>query len=139
MEVNDLKANININITMDPKTISDLLCCAFEGGSNYWYEITGYEFREGVSYADFKEGGQFTDPDCYYHPCQIIPLHEGCSVLISDEDQVTKLNRDNLVRGLEVLANKYPHHYKNIGSDEEDADTGDAYLQCCLFGDIIYG
>lgn len=144
----NLDIKVHVPMTVKATVIGNLLCCAFEGGSNYWYEIDGYEFPDGISYEDFREGGRFTDPKNYFHPAQIIPLHAGCSVLIADRETEVEpgenrphhsLDRDNLIRGLEVLAAKYPHHYSDILAENEDADTGDAYLQCCLFGEIVYG
>jgi hypothetical protein len=40
--------------------------------------------------------------------------------------------------GLKVMAEKYPHHWQDFVSENDDAITGDVFLQCCLFGEIVY-
>lgn len=133
--------NIAIETTIPDERISGLLCCAFEGGSNYWYMIEDYEFPEGVSRSDFQEGGRFTNPECYWHPSQIIPLHAGCTVIIGDTVQEGnhRLDRKAVEKGLQVMASSHPRHYADFVAENDDAETGDVFLQCCIFGDVIYG
>jgi len=38
-----------------------------------------------------------------------------------------------------VMHDDYPSHYGDAISENDDAGTGDVYLQCCLFGEVIYG
>lgn len=121
--------------------LSGLLCAAFEGGSNYWYSIERYEFPEGVEYKDFQEGGSLTNPGTYWHPSQLIPLHPGCAVIITDTVQggEHKLDREKLNKGLGMMASLHRRHFDDLISGQDDADTGDVFLQCCLFGDVYYG
>jgi hypothetical protein len=44
-----------------------------------------------------------------------------------------------MAKGLQVMAEKYPVHFNNFDSDNFDAETGDVFLQCSLFGEIVYG
>ena len=44
-----------------------------------------------------------------------------------------------LRRGLQVLADKYPRIAGAIVSEDSDAASGDALLQCAILGDVIYG
>jgi hypothetical protein len=37
------------------------------------------------------------------------------------------------------MADKYPRHIADILSENDDATTGDVFLQLCLFGDVVYG
>ena len=37
------------------------------------------------------------------------------------------------------LHDQYPHHYANAITEDHDAETGDVYLQLCLFGELIFG
>lgn len=141
------------NITVTDKQISGMLTNAFEGGSNYWYHIEDYRFAPGIKYADFCDSrvqgigaiGRFCDPDCYFHPCQLIPLQAGCAVIISDrsgeaeEEKTYELNREAINRGIQIMATKYLRHFADLMNENDDADTGDVFLQCCIFGDVIYG
>jgi hypothetical protein len=127
-------------IEVDNEKIKGILCCAFEGGVNYWAEIEDYEIVKGCTYEDFRKDGKFQTKD-YWHPCQIIPLVEGCAVIVKDveADKLLTLNLQAIHKGIEVMAKKYPQHFGNFLSENSDAVTGDVFLQCCLFGEIIYG
>ena len=39
----------------------------------------------------------------------------------------------------QIMADKFPRHFANILNENDDAETGDVFLQCCLWGDIVYG
>lgn len=59
----------------------------------------------------------------------------------SDGDQEVHfaLTDEALVAGFEIMMEKYDHLAGDIISEEGDAITGDAFLQCVVFGEIIYG
>lgn len=122
--------------------VGDLLCTAFEGGSNYWYRIEDFvepsELRSHGQLGDGPEGEIFRHID--------YPLSLGGALMVSDfngcdgEDPRTeRLDRASIVKGLEVFRLKYPHHYTNWIEENDDAETGDVFLQCCLFGELVYG
>jgi hypothetical protein len=37
------------------------------------------------------------------------------------------------------MVEKYPRHYADFKDGDEDASTGDVFLQCCIFGEVVYG
>lgn len=134
-------ATIQVNITKDQ--ISNLLCSAFEGGSNYWCGIAGYEYPEGKTRDDFE----------FRH---IEVVLAGGKVFLFDADQDTSnkkytkeekerwtLTFEKLIKGLQVMADLKPgeggHHFPNLMRENDDSETADVYLQCCLFGEIVYG
>ena len=111
--------------------VEDLIVGAFEGGSNYWYS------------ADIQrnEDNQKTE---YYK----LPFIEGCSITIWDaQDNTPTLNgtpkfildKDAIEKGLKIMAKRYDWHFKNFIDENDDSTTADAFLQCCVFGDIIFG
>jgi hypothetical protein len=136
------------------KRIQDLLCCAFEGGSNYWYTIV-----EFVKPAELKvrteEGEIFRHLD--------YPVNEGGAVVVGDreewypyrmekeraehlkesfdkpEPKKYRLDLEAIDRGLQLMADKYPRHFADFVGENEDASTGDVFLQLCLFGELVYG
>lgn len=129
------------------ETIKNVLCCGFEGGVGYWCRIEGYEYTASLIAADFSEGGKMQG-DHYWHPCQLVPLVGGCAVICGDlenpdakdDPKQHRLDRAALQRGLEVMSSKYPRHFANMLDDCRcDAETGDVFIQCCLFGEIVYG
>jgi hypothetical protein len=134
------------NVNIPEQRLKDLICCGIEGGIGYWAEIYDYEFGSGFSSKDFLEGGKMTDPKNYWHPSQLIPFVKGCSVVLQQTDveageeaDVWRLNRQALVDGLTIMMNKYPRHAANFLDENEDAETGDVFIQCCLLGEIVYG
>jgi hypothetical protein len=123
--------------TLTAEQISDVLCSALEGGSNYWYRIEG---REEPTTWEFDSEPKCGDSQHWRHD---YPLSPGGALLISDTEDpdrgTMRLNSDAIQQGLNVLAEKYPTHLAAILDESGDAETGDALLQCCLFSDIIYG
>ena len=134
-----------IKTTISKKRIQNLLVGALEGGSNYWYSINRYVFPDGITHQDFREGGKFTDPHDYFHSSEIIPLTEGCSVIIDAEDYLAPdgkewtLNLESIQRGLNIFEEKSPYEYGRFITEDDDAGTSDVFLQLCLFGEIVFG
>ena len=138
---------------MNKDMMRGLLCCALEGGSNYWYHgLAPHTLPEGVSYADFQEGGQFADPDEYWHPLELIATTPKCKVSLKADDygdesdpawdtesECFVFGLKELRAGLEVMRKKYPHHWKDHCDENSDATTGDVFLQCALFGELVFG
>jgi len=114
--------------------ISNLLCSAFEGGSNYWYIIEKFIEPKELSFR--------TDKDQVFRHLDY-PLNEGGALIIGDmedeDSEPKRLDLKAIQKGLQVMAKKYPKHMADFLNDNDDADTGDVFLQCCIFGDAIYG
>ena len=131
-----------VAINVSDKQIQNMLCNAFEGGSNYWIERTKYDYgTTGLKPKDFSDGGKMQDPKDYFHPLQIVPITEGCAVLIKqiDEDAWVRLDRAAIEKGCQVMAEKFPQHFADWMGENDDATTGDVFLQCCVFGELVYG
>lgn len=116
-------------VTFDDQRVQDLLCCALEGGSNYWYEITAFNYPNGLTKDDLE------------YPHLELPFRGGSLSIsdIEDGEPCGELNREACERGLQVMADKYPKHYADFLGENEDAETGDVFLQCALLGEIVYG
>jgi len=56
-----------------------------------------------------------------------------------DEYKESWLNCETIQRGLNLMADKYSSHLLDIVEGNEDASTSDVFLQCCLFGKVLYG
>jgi hypothetical protein len=118
--------------------IANLLCSAFEGGSNYWYRIIKFNKPKGKVWA-----GEDGDMAEFAHISY--PLSPGGSLIIAVEGDEAKaglkyrLSRKQLQSGLDAMRLRCPHHFANVINNNADAITGDVFLQCCLFGEAIYG
>ena len=44
-----------------------------------------------------------------------------------------------IAEGLKVMAQKYPKAWADFMAENDDAETGDIFLQCICFGEVIYG
>jgi hypothetical protein len=36
------------------------------------------------------------------------------------------------------MASKYPRHFADLLNDSADVNTANVFIECCLFGDVIY-
>jgi len=55
------------------------------------------------------------------------------------DDKFKPVNRETLVEGVKVMAEKYPERFAEMVEERDDADTGDCLLQCTVFGEQIFG
>jgi len=110
---------------MNKQLTEDLICDALEGGSNYWYMIVDH--NKNVTGCT------------YLHE---IPLRLNGYIAINhkEENGIPKiLCVASLKQGWRILEEKYPIHFNDAINDQHDATTADVFLQCCLFGEVIYG
>jgi Na+-transporting NADH:ubiquinone oxidoreductase subunit NqrC len=124
--------NFTVKTEITPKKLAGLLCSAFEGGVGYWCTIKGY--------AEPKGDVQTLLGDRVYKHVDF-PL-QGGAVICEDfytSDKTHRLNGKAIARGLQVMSAKYPKHFSDFLQDNYDALTGDAFVQCCLFGEVLYG
>ena len=60
---------------------------------------------------------------------------------LNDGEEPTKyhLTMDGVRKGLELMRDQYPRHYADLMEEEDDAVTGDVWLQLAVFGELVYG
>lgn len=134
---------MKVTTEIPDRLISDMIITALEQGCDYWACEAQY-FNNNLC------------PDRVSDKTED-PLNNLSRIVITeDEDgQKHKLNfsttisvgadthrvRDfsQLTNGLAIMADKYPYHYANVVGDNHDAETADVFIQCCLFGEIVYG
>lgn len=129
-----MKIQVKTEVDVSMTDLANLLCNAFEGGIGHWAVITGYTKPEKVWTGKDWESGT----PRYIH----YPLSEGGAVRLRDaEDEETEWTLDlpAIKRGLAIMAEKYPRHWKNFAEDYADAETGDVLVQCALMGELVYG
>ena len=128
------------DFTTNHEHLTDLLSVATYG--NYWPVIKAFK-------SD-NERGLFKDCDCREDKWAKA-LMEGKGVVVYDNYEMdselnegetpTKyhLTMDNVQKGLELMRDEYPHHYADLMEEEDDAITGDVWLQLAVFGELVYG
>lgn len=132
---------VNVLIKVTDEQVRGLLCSAFEGGSNYWIDSCEYEFASGLQYQDFRQGGSQQPPEEYWHPLQLVPLVDGCAVLVKDNEDFTvhRVDRTSIANALRLMQSKYPRHFADMMEETDDATTGNVFLQLCCFGEMVFG
>ncbi len=102
-------------------TLTKLLSSVFEGGpsagANKWHS-----FDDSCRIEDILEGGSAT-----------------VLVMGQDTERSYHLTLEGCLAGWQVMHDSYPQDWLKAVSDESDANVGDTFLQCCLFGEVIYG
>jgi hypothetical protein len=124
--------SVTIPLTVTIERIKDLLTSAFEGGSNYWIE----EAERVGEAQDRKQAPYLCDA----------PFVKDGYVRIKDEGDAINhnggwfnINPQTIKEGLEKMAAKYPKAWADFMNENDDAETADIFLQCCCFGEAIYG
>lgn len=131
----DTAITINRPVHITNHQIAGLLCTSFEGGSGYWanvdlaYNPTDAEMTDSETYGDWKGYAQY------------MVNHPDFKLTITDfeEEESYTLTLETLKKGLKVMAEKYTRHFDDFINENDDADTGDVFLQCAVFGEVIYG
>lgn len=111
--------------------IHDLLKEALEGGSRYWCEVDSL----------VKPTALWTDkPSTKKLDYPLSP--DGAIIIVpSDEEEPKKyrLDLNTIKSGLAIMAQKHPRCFSDFLTNDYDPSTADAFLQCCLFGELVYG
>jgi hypothetical protein len=136
--MDNVVTEISVKVSITKRRIADMLCCAFEGGSNYWYWIDKFIKPPKLEWQG--------DPEQVFQHLDY-PLNTGGALIISDKgsDEPVKskktyrLDLESITKGIQVMAEKEPRHFADFLGEDDDATTGDVFLQCCLFGEVIYG
>jgi len=155
---------MKVQIDFPDKTIWYNLVSAFEGGSNYWIDSIKLDLPDGFKKAEFAgyrdENGEsrktvdwypeLDDTDdlnelrekkLYIYSSQV-PLLGGSVIIDEGEDynhSPAPLNRESLAKGLQVMHDKFRRHFDDMINEHGDAITADVFLQCAVFGEVIYG
>ena len=128
------------DFTTNHENLVNLLSVATYG--NYWPIIRAFK-------SD-NERGLFKDCECREDKWAKA-LMEGKGVVVYDNYEMdSELNEgetptkhyitmENVQKGLELMRDEYPHHYADLMMEEDDAITGDVWLQLAVFGELIYG
>lgn len=143
----------SVTIPIPDARVSDLLCAGFEGGIGYW--ATRCDYVEPDNAAESLALTGVNDPKY-----MTLPLTGSGAVLLHDihdpwfEDHEDEPHRDEdgkclcphlrldsaaIDRGLVLLATTHRHLLAELLNDNEDAATGDNFIQLALMGEVRYG
>lgn len=108
---------MKIKIEIEDKRIVALLASAFDGGLfRHWCRV---EVADSLKRL-MRGTGAFT-------------------FVVHDTGKTHVLSRQAILAGVDTMIRKAPRHFGDWLADRDDAVTADVFLQCCLFGEVIYG
>jgi hypothetical protein len=121
-----------------------LLASGMEGGIGYWARIDRYKAPHRLAdpfagLTGFWRSEVFKH--IHYPLCQ--DGDAGVWLASSGEDWPETcqpyLTHAALLRGLETMARDEPRHFGDFLAKNDDATTADVFIQCCVFGKVIFG
>ena len=123
---------VKATVRIPEQKIHDMIVTAVEGGSNYWAKF--------VFPKDYKQK---------YQSYEQIPFsNDNIEVYDVETDELLGyLNRMSIKVGLQLMAYRKDmkgkqmpdRHFKNLATDNDDAETADVFMQLCVMGEIVYG
>lgn len=117
-------------------------------GMSYWSKSPDYWVRDDLSISDFLPGGKMQDPHDLWHWTELVPLQEGCALVLELREETrcwdgqvrdrVELDLAALRRGAQTMADKYPERFTELFDHGGDWVSADLFVQCCLFGELVY-
>lgn len=131
-----MTANIAVRVHVPLPLVHNAIIGAFEGGSTYWLHkadlINGFRRPESnlvwwghreVFENPFEFSAEFEDPK----------KEDG-----NDEGRRT-ISGLNIPPALQIMAEKYPRHFADLMSENDDATTHDVFMQCLVLNEVVFG
>lgn len=134
----------SINLKVTTAQVANLLTSAFEGGSNYWYRITKEVQPKVLIYREFRdetgELAKYATEFCL-NPEGALYISDEASGVERELKEPVKLDLETIRRGLVAFSQdkEMRHHFADFIKGNDDAETGDVFLQECIFSKVIYG
>lgn len=131
----DERANgFQCSIFIPFQRIADLVCTGWEGGM--------YGSASWIDTAVVVQGG-IKDGEPVEYSWEH-PLYNGVlSLTYGEEENDTQTKLFNIAsirqgwRLFQLPANR--HHFNDFMNENEDAITGDVFIQLCVLGEVVYG
>lgn len=105
-------------IELSKKDVVGLFISACEGGSNYWCAKLTPVKDKGDAYESMLTGFVLTDSE-----------DGGKTVIVTPA---------KILKAVRLFPKKAPYQFAQLLSENDDADTGDQFLQLCAFGEVRY-
>ena len=114
---------IQTTFEIEPTRMYDLLVTGYESPYNS-VELVEGDWEEAWRSGDKGEKNAFAE-------VSFVDKYEA-------EEEVFMTDAV-LKEGLTQMAGTYPKHFEDFMNENEDAITGDVFIQCIMFGEVIYG
>ena len=143
MEIRKNEMTIKVKYTIDYDGFESLIVTAWEGGINYWADISYESLHKMNLYAE-KNG--FSGEPFSVRFAKFI--WDGNSATIVDVEQdlyddkqeeiIGKIDMRSIKKGWQIFSQQ-KHHFNDFLDGSTDAITADVWFQCCSLGDLVYG
>ena len=114
---------------------------ALEGGSNYWYLIINDYDRSGfdkkLCTIDNFAKSLLETPNFSIKIYDIENFNEE-EYEDSNEALLGEISLANIIKGMELMEEKYKDMYDRLYSGDYDADDCDVWLQLIVMGDVVF-
>lgn len=139
------KLTIEVVDDVDANDIINLLVNAFDSGATgYWAARAEVELPEDFDIYSLK---WLKDPDSWaqVRKVYIAPFVDGGRVVLfghgddGEDGERFILDFKAIEQGVQVMARDYPNRWADFRCQNDDSETGDIFVQCCVFGEVIYG
>jgi hypothetical protein len=151
-EKNIADKTIEVPVPIPYNRLLDLMTSALEGGSNYWihfvHAANGEDWEKlPLGKFEYVQEVPFLGGTLYIQPNEDPGKTKIQPVLLTTHDdrevQAWRLNLEDILTGIVTMSKlkkgEGGHHWPNFLNERDDAETGDVFLQCCVFGEIIFG
>lgn len=115
-----------VEVSIPKQAVQDLLVCAFEGGSNYWYaQLEPLKETIKTGHASDQFYGNM--------------MKHGFRLVDKETDETHEVLPAKFETALRLMQSKFPVGFQSILEENTDASDGDVFLQLLVHGDVIYG
>jgi len=133
-----MELEVKASVSLKAEYIRDILINLVETGGE-WVDY----YRKPKMTPAIRAKIKAFDPKEEYSDLYNMPFCGG-SIEIGwgaeeDDKQRCFVGLDELKKGLQILADKYPHHMADLLHENDDILTADALFQCACMGELVYG
>ena len=120
--------------TLTKEQLEDFMVTVWEGGSNYWMDVSRNSIKAVRAHKDFDKSVSFTEKMAEY-------LWDGFAIEIVDaEDESEVLGELTLDKIHTAFNNPAVGDLAEKFIDEDfDVETTDCLIQWAIFNEIVYG
>lgn len=116
---------VNVPFKITEEFMSDVICTAFEGGSNYWIEDVRNLSKEPKA----------------IHFSESFAKGDELEILAYDDDVEYTLTHKKFLKGYKLYVKHCTEKHLPVYTDpcDIDSDVADMILQFALFNELVYG
>lgn len=137
-EIGGKPVMVNVTLPVPFERITNAIIGAIEGGSNYWMDGFMPLPASGDIRADMKARDLI-----WYAEAEFWERGGGAHVTFDkpteDDPGFRNIGKAELEAGLTKMAAVAATHFADLINENDDAITHDVFIQCVLFGEIVFG